>query len=93
MEIPKQVLVPSKALVIVIWVACITNFFLPFPGNWETILKYLFYLIVVVHLVETAIFLPRILKSDEARPAALVKSFVYGLFHNYRYLGQQGRTE
>lgn len=76
----------AKALIVAIWLVCIANWIVGFPAPWHTILRYLLYAVIVVHLLETLYFLPRILKSAESLPVALFKSFIFGMFHNYRYL-------
>jgi uncharacterized protein YhhL (DUF1145 family) len=70
-----------KAMIIVVWIACLGAFALP-AGTLASILgRGIFWFMIVVHTVECAVFLPQLRRAGGSLGNHLLQTFLFGVFH------------
>ena len=68
-----------KILVAVVWLFAIGSFFVEAP--WSAAGRWLFALLVVVHFIECAVFLPRLRQAPGPLARHLFGTLVFGFLH------------
>jgi len=70
-----------KALVIGLWLACLVSFFLPEGSFWADNGPRLFVALVLAHVLECAIFLPRLRRAGGSLAHHFVQTMLFGIVH------------
>ena len=81
----------GRVLCLGILVFCLLHVAIGFPGLLGEIARILLILIVVLHPIETAVFYRSMRASGESLWPQVLSSLVYGIFYNYRYLGNRNK--
>ena len=69
-----------KAVVVALWIACITCFFLP-ESSLTVSGQRLFWGLVIVHAIECVVFLPKLRRAGGSLAQHLAQTMVFGLFY------------
>ncbi|RIL00301.1 MAG: hypothetical protein DCC71_18740 [Proteobacteria bacterium] len=70
-----------KAIVLVLWVACLAAFALPEHLWWASAGRMLFFGLIVVHAVEFALFLPKLRAAGGSLGHHFVQVMLFGIVH------------
>ena len=80
----------AKAAVFAVWVLCALAFLGPSDSRLAGAGQKLFWVLVVVHAVECAIFLPKLRRAPGSLAHHLAQTFLYGIVHVRSLPGESG---
>jgi len=67
----------AKYILLLIWLICVINFFLPI----SQLINYLFIFLIVAHLLECIIFYKKIIRSEGNKMKNFLLVMVFGYLH------------
>ena len=68
-------------LPLALWTLGIINFFMPFAGFLNYFATFIFWLLLISHLIECVILKERILSSTDAPVKAFTMTFLFGVIY------------
>jgi uncharacterized protein YhhL (DUF1145 family) len=71
----------GKVIVAVLWIASARAFFLPETVPWASTGRLLFATLLVVHAIETVVFLPRLRAAGGSLAHHVIQTLLFGLLH------------
>ena len=66
-----------KYILLLVWLICVTNFFLPI----SQLINYLFIFLIVAHLLECIIFYKKIIRSEGKKMKNFLLVMIFGYLH------------
>ena len=71
----------GRAAVGVVWIASIAVMLFASGSQAAIVARAVFWIMVVAHVIECAVFLPRLRRAGGSLGAHLFQTFVFGVFH------------
>ncbi len=71
----------AKIIIAILWLLCIVNLVMPFPGIAETIFFWLLVFLLVAHVIECAVFSKRVMKAEGSKLGHFLQVFLFGIVH------------
>jgi uncharacterized protein YhhL (DUF1145 family) len=82
----------AKTVIVVFWLLFVSCFFISTSSTVSFVGRLLFWLLAVTHVVECAIFLPRLRSAPGSLAGHLARTFLFGFLH-VRELGALASEE
>lgn len=71
----------AKGVVVVVWLLLFSSFFIGTGSTASLVGRLAFWILVAIHVVECAVFLPTLRRAPGPLVGHLLRTFLFGVFH------------
>lgn len=71
----------TRIFLLVVWLLALAAVVMPATGTMFTVLRWLFWALIVAHAIECVLFLPRLRKAPGSLAGHLGNVMLFGVFH------------